>query len=201
MPDSQERQLELFPVASRQKSERPHRELLGRLVMQLRYDQCVLAGIAVLIGATVVFAFGVERGKRLARTGPTQLARQQMAPSGTPDGIVDSSTRERPPSAARTPEAEPRDASSPAVTPSRTVPAKSAGTKKRYAVQVITFSRVRLAKQELERLKAKGESAFLVAHADGRTTVCVGPFLSKAPAAKKVAMLRDRYQDCFIKTL
>ena len=185
-PDSHERQLELFTVASRQKSERPHRELLGRVVMQLRYDQCVLSGIAVLIGVAVVFASGVERGKRLARTNQTQLARQQPAPSGTPDGTV---------------ETEPRNPSQPAVAPNRSVPAKLAGAKKRYAVQVVTFSQSRLAKQELTRLQAKGESAFLVARADGRTILCVGPFPSKAPAVKKVAMLRNRYQDCFVTTL
>ncbi len=35
--------------------------------LHLRYDQLILVGVAGVIGVTVVFAFGVERGKQLAR--------------------------------------------------------------------------------------------------------------------------------------
>jgi cell division septation protein DedD len=72
--------------------------------------------------------------------------------------------------------------------------------KSRYAVQVVTYSRPQSAKQELERLKARGERAFLVIR-EGRTIVYVGPFLSKVNASDKVAVLKAHYHDCFVKTL
>ena len=67
-------------------------------------------------------------------------------------------------------------------------------------MQVVTFSRPHLAKQEMERLHARGERAFLVMR-DGRTVVYVGPFPSKTNASQKVASLRTLYQDCFVRTL
>jgi len=57
-----------------------------------------------------------------------------------------------------------------------------------------------LAKQDLERLKARGEPVFLVMR-DGRTSVYVGPFPSKQNASKKLAMLKAQYQGCFVKHL
>ena len=66
MPTSPENQLELFD-GGYQPIRPPHREVLGRFLLQLRHDQLVLAGIAGLIGLTVVFACGVERGLFILR--------------------------------------------------------------------------------------------------------------------------------------
>lgn len=154
---------------------RPQRETLGRFFLQLRHDQLVLVGIVGLIGVTVVFACGVERGKQLVRA---EFFAQQAA-----------STRE--------------PASAPAVSPpapKATQPKKPLGGRSRYAVQVVTYSRPQLAKLELDRLKARGEAAFLVIR-DGRTRVYVGPFPSRSNADKKLAQLKTRYQDCFVRSL
>jgi cell division septation protein DedD len=187
-----------------------------------------LAGIAGLIGLTVVFACGVERGKQLARYERVLLAREPAAPPARPQTSgVGARTPEPEPSAAHqsspardatvTPQSD--DAQKPAPAKKVKVPTKlaaggapapkpapaaakppsRAGTS-RYAIQVIAYSRMPQARQELERLRARGERAFLVMR-NGRTIVFVGPFPSKGNAVEKLTSLRTRYQDCFVKTL
>lgn len=201
----QENQLELFDLAN-QPVPRFHREAVGRLMLQARHDQVVVAGIIGLIGLTVVFACGVERGKQLVSGERAVLARQQPvvpqpATSGG-KGRAPAATESGPATpAAKADETEraPTPALSP-FTPKATQPRKLVVGTSRYAVQVVTFSRPQLASQELQRLKARGEMAFLILR-DGRTSVYVGPFPSKQHANKKLAMLKPRYQDCFVKSL
>ena len=191
-----EDQLELFDLASAPVP-RPRRELLGRILLQLRHDQLVLVGIVGLIGLTVVFACGVERGKQLVRT---ELFAQQHEPVGSPvvaTGTAPGSAQPAMTMEERTPASVP-SVSPPA--PKAAPPKKPLGGRSRYAVQVVTYSRPQLAKLELERLKARGEAAFLVIR-EGRTRVYVGPFPSRSNADKKLAQLKTRYQDCFVKSL
>jgi len=69
--ESDENQLELFELGA---APRPRLRGLGGISVWLRYEQLILVGIAGLIGLTVVFAFGVERGKHLARAQKTIVA-------------------------------------------------------------------------------------------------------------------------------
>ena len=185
-----ENQLELFDL-SVEPGRRPRRESLGRLLIHLRYDQAVLAGIIGLLGLTVVFASGVERGKQLARTERTLLRERADSPAGPSTVRTSAPAVTTPALKPLTPPASPKAPAKPVTAP--------AG-KRRYAVQVVTYSRPQLAKQELQRLQANGEAAFLVMR-HGRTSVYVGPFPSRERATEKVAGLKMRYQDCFVKTL
>lgn len=188
MGPEQGNQLELFEL-TRQSAPRPHREALGRFLLQLRYDQLLLAAMAGVIGLTIVFATGVERGKQLVRTERAMLARQQPvpAPVATP-----------PAPAAPAMTATPPASSAPA---QKKEPAKAKTGKSRYAVQVVTYSQPQLAKRAMDRLRAKGERAFLVIRDGGRTVVYVGPFPSKDHAVEKVSALKTQFRDCFVKTL
>ena len=224
MPVKSESQLELFKGEA-PSARPPHRETLGRFLVQARYDQLVLVGIAGLIGVTVVFASGVERGKQLARTERALLTREPRIPTSPRSNLLERGShtglpvvRGEPPTASTTSVVgtEPSVASQvvpkggksaggavPSLTPpapKRKPPSKPALAKSRYAVQVVTYSRPLLAKQELQRLQAKGEPAFLVMR-EGRTSVYVGPFPTKGNAQEKVARLKARYQDCFVKSL
>ena len=201
----QENQLELFDV-TRQSAPRPQRETLGRFLLQLRYDQLMLAGMTGLIGLTIVFAGGVERGKQLVRLERAMLARQERLQPAAPQR---STSSDNAPSAPVAPTTKPKSSSAPAMAPrvkpatklaSEMTPTPSKAGASRYAVQVVTYSRPHLAKQELDRLHARGESAFLVIR-DGRTAVYVGPFPSRGNASEKVAMLKAKYQDCFVRSL
>ena len=197
MSERAENQLELFEGA--QPSARPpHREMLGRVFVQARYDQLVLVGMAALIGVTVIFASGVERGKQLARGERALIVREPAKPVNTATPSIAGQ-----PAMVIVPAAGPVGNAPAALTPlvpKAKPPSKSAVGKSRYAVQVVTYSRGTLAKLELERLQAKGEPAFLVIR-EGRTSVYVGPFPTKGNAQEHVARLKTRYLDCFVKSL
>jgi len=217
-PGHDNRQLELFDLSG-QPVARVRHEALGRLVFQLRYDQLVLTCMGLLIGLTIVFACGVERGKRLARLQieASPFAHQSIAAPPIPaTRITDEASSQRPERsapAAATPSESPRP-SSPATAPqpkpkSRIAAAPTAResaapqTKKdkgRCAIQVVTYTRAQSAKRELDRLIARGERAFLVMR-QGRTVVYVGPFPSQTQASEKLLTLKTRYQDCFVKIL
>ena len=206
----QENQLELFELSS-QPAAPPTREPAGRLVFHLRHDQIVLTGMAGLIGLTVIFACGVERGKQLVRSERGLLARQQpersTAPAVEPTASVGKPKTEPVVQSAKSVAAGAKTASEtkkPNTAPSRLPadsPARAIKTgKSRYAIQVVTYSRPQLAKQEMDRLRARGEPAFLIIR-EGRVAVYVGPFPSKDHASEKLAGLKNRDQDCFLKTL
>ena len=203
MTGSPESQPELFQLAG-QPAQRAPRNPLGRFYLQLRYDQLVLAGMACLLAVTVVFAGGVERGKQLARTERALLVKQpENAPAASSHAPQPASAAPQKPAATRIePKAVPPQAPLKTKTPSRVAeetPSKKSGDR-RYAIQVVTYSKLPLAKQELERLRARGERAFLVMR-DGRTTLYVGPFPSKANAGEKLAKLKSQYHDCFVRVL
>ena len=217
MGSDHENQLELFEL-TRQSAPRPtpYRNALGRILLQVRHDQLILAAVAGVIGLTVIFASGVERGKQLARTERAILTRRQQfseIPAQRPamPGAPESRSAESMPqtAVAPSPAAAPAAAVLAPVTPPAAVPApvekktpaKVKAGKSRYAVQVVTFSQPQLAKREMDRLRSRGERAFLVIRDGGRTIVYVGPFPAKENAVEKVSSLKSKYRDCFVKTL
>ena len=217
MLNDPEHQLELFDVSPHSSSQR-HRETLGRLLVNLRHDHLALACIGTLLMLTVIFACGVERGKHLAKAehawdaqdvqqvlNKTSTARQTRTAEST------TQTAETTPgvSAATIPMSAPSTASvvtAPAASkePKNVQKSTPSGGKtaprSRYAVQVRTYNEPQLARMELQRLQARGESAFLIMR-EGRTFVYVGPFPTKTGASEKVSTLKTHYQDCFVKSL
>ena len=212
-------QLELFDGF---KTAAPCRSrMAGMGALQIRYDHAVLCGMVALIGVAVVFGLGVERGKLLVRSermlvGPqlgsasasarepdaagTTLVtpRDSWSPKGgIPSGVVEgSSARQGQPASTRqeapatsTQQAAPK-------TPTKTVAGKS-----KYAIQVVTYSKMKLARQELSQLLGRGEQAFLIERTDGRMVLCIGPFPTRQHASVKLSRLKQRYQDCFIRSL
>ena len=177
----------------------------------------MLAAMAAIVGLTVVFAGGVERGKQLVRSERMLLSRQEPArpaPARSSAGGAAS---------APGPAAEPETTAKPKVVPAlgpttmkpktRVVeqpgdaaPAASAQAREaspargRYAVQVVSYKRAQLAQEEMQRLRGRGERAFLLLR-NGMAIVYVGPFPSKENAREKSTSLKPRYQDCFVRTL
>lgn len=191
MTSGPEGQLELFEVGQRC-APAPRRYSLGRVFVHARYDQLVLAGIAGIIGLTIIFASGVERGKRLAR-GERAAATRTAAKAAAVPAADATAKPAAPAKAAATATAAPAvKKATPASAPK---PARS-----KFAIQVVTYSRMQRAREELARLQSRGESAFLVTRGE-LTTVYVGPFATRTDASTRLSRLKPRYQDCFLKTL
>lgn len=197
-------QLELFELPT-QTSQRRGSASVGSV--SLRYDHAVLATIVGLIGCSVVFALGVERGKQLVRAERPLLdarppIRDHAASTHTPSqeaSAAPSATPSRSPNASA-PATMPPPKATPSLGKGRRAPVKLATSQSRFAVQVVSYRQLQLARRELERLRQRGEQAFLVTK-HGTVALLVGPFPTKANASEKRARLRAHYQDCFIRTL
>lgn len=175
-------QLEFFDVPATTAPRSNRMVGMGRVV--LRYDHAVLCGMVALIGVAVVFGLGVERGKMIARADHLMLGPQFGAVS-EPSIPMKPITPPPPPAPNISPPAAP----------------KAVAGKSKFAIQVVTYSKTTLARQELTRLLGRGEEAFLIDRGDGRMVLCVGPFSTREKASVRLSRLKQRYQDCFIRTL
>ena len=198
-------QLELFDLPAQRI---PRSATHGMGAVTVRYDHAVLFLIAVLIGISAVFAWGVERGKRLAQSEHPWLPETTTAagPSAKPDDSASTSSRAESSTAASNAKQE-AEASSKAPTPTAPSPAKKlkapirvASASSGFAIQLVSYSQPSLARQELSRLKQRGEQV-LVLTKQGKTLLLIGPFPTKRHASEKLTSLKKRYQDCFIRSL
>jgi cell division septation protein DedD len=180
-------QLQFFEASTEGAIRRP---MVPPSRLELRQDHVILLGILGLIGVSIIFACGVERGKRLARAERVLIAPSSTSTAKSPPAVPSSapSTSERRSAPSEKPASAPRG-------PKRLVSGNG-----RFAVQVVSYSKPELAARELKRLQAKGESAFLVKK-QNTTVLYVGPFDSQKGAKNKLAGLRSRYQDCFVRSL
>lgn len=207
MREYPEGQLELFDLSG-QPSARARDAAPGHCSLHLRHDHLVLISIAGLIGVTVVFACGVERGKQLVRAERMLLARQPSSGSPSAPRGADAAPAEAPPAAAtpakqvgetKTPRA-PAPAMAPKPKPRKLAQASPSTGSARYAIQLATYRQPHYATREIARLNALGERAFLMKR-ERHTVVYAGPFPSRQNALDKMARMKDRYRDCFLKTL
>ena len=179
----------------------------------MRPDHAVLGLILLLIGTSVVFAVGMERGKRLVRTEPGVLeplaaVPQRQASAASPGEALATRPVIGGKDGSATPPAPAREALDRPGAPMTNIaptqpprkPSKMSAPKSRFAVQVVSYRQMKLAKRELQRLQQRGETAFLVTRQD-RTVLLIGPFVDKERASSKLASLKRHYQDCFVRTL
>ncbi len=185
----------------------PRRQYAAIGTVAVRHDQAVLLLIVALLGSSVVFAMGVERGKRLARTErpllpPVSTASGEPASAGP--SATDNAESPATPQAPRAPArpAAPGSPEAPAGVKKTAAPkaVAAASAPMGFGVQVVSYSQLKLAHRELQRLKQQGEAAFLITKQD-RVVLVIGPFRTKATAATKLARLKERYQGCFIRSL
>jgi cell division septation protein DedD len=166
----------------------------------------MLLVVGGLVGVSIVFALGVERGKQLARAERPLLGAQTILANGAqaPQAPADVKAKAVAPTD-RTPDASPPKTTpelkaAPKAGSSPKAPTKIVGGKSRYAVQVVSYRRPKLARLELQRLQQRGERAFLLMKQD-TVALLVGPFPSKENAQAKLASLRQRYEGCFLRSL
>jgi len=177
----QESQLELFDVKG-EAAPKPRAEYPGRLFFQARYDQLVLGAVGVVLGLTVIFAFGVERGKELVRSERMLLARQPAADAADAPAVRASAPQpgtETPatpapaapkPAAGAKPAVSPKPTATPTAVPKPKVrvvaapvvkagaEAKAGAKGSRYAVQVATFGQAQAAGESWTGCKRKASA-------------------------------------------
>jgi len=191
-------QIELFSIP-RQPVRRQMAGALGNV--NVRHDHVVLLAIVGLIGVSVVFALGVERGKQLARAERSVLP--QAVATVSPPSTKLTPIASMSPAKSSTGNAE--TLSTPVLQRTPKAAEKTEKTlaqklKSGFAVQLVSYTQPKFAARELERLKGHGERAFLVT-GQSKTTLCIGPFPSRDNASEKLVSLRKQYRDCFIRTL
>lgn len=191
----EESQLELFDAPG---SGTIRRGMAPMGAVQLRWDHAVLAGIAGLIVVTVVFACGVERGKLFARAERPLLT----APAGQQAVSSSEASRASSPSASsREPANATKEKTAPPAQQQKASPPKRlASSGSTFAIQIVSYRTPELASRELKRLHATGEQAFLMKQQD-KAVLFIGPFPSRTGANAKLASLKQRYRDCFIRSL
>ena len=198
-------QLEFFDLpAHKPPQRRSSWQAMGQL--SLRYDHAVLALIGTLIGCSVVFAFGVERGKRLAQAEQNLL--ESIAATSAP--ISKSALPSAEMAAAPIVSGKSGKAASASDVKAFPTPKATSGKKlaqpkavasaPKFAVQLVSYRQQQLAQRELQRLKQRGEMVLLLTKQE-RVALVVGPFSTKAHAMEKLTQLKSHYQDCFIRVL
>ncbi|MBI3324406.1 MAG: SPOR domain-containing protein [Candidatus Omnitrophica bacterium] len=180
--------------------------------VRIRQDHVMLVLIVALIGLSVIFALGVERGKELSKAeliNPSSKL-SLLSPTSLPPAAAPSSARRDaalPP--AKLPTTTPKPAEQKTPTPKKIEPVPALEPKPakpsvpkspQFAIQVVSYRQPELAQRELARLKQHGEPVFLL-KGEGKAALLVGPFSDKESATQKLADLRALYQDCFVRHL
>lgn len=201
--NERDRQLELFDAPVQPSRRRG--TALPFANFTVHADHLVLLVIAGLICTSVVFALGVERGKRLALsdTSSSDLrAAVTGSPASRPLEVKTKTAGSSPPATTVPPQTAPAPMKTPAPKKTLKTPVRVASEAPGagFAIQVVSYRNPALAQQELQRLRQRGEQAFLMRQTD-RMLLCIGPFPSKARASEKLTSLRHRYQDCFVRSL
>lgn len=201
-------QLRLFDVP--EQSAGPRR--IGQLgALSVRQDHAVLGLITLLIGVSVVFALGVERGKQLTRseqrrieTTPTvSSGSKPAAPAVSISEVTDVAVASAPkasPTPTQTASKKSTKTDKPEASIKKPTATAAAASKRKFAIQVVSYNTSMLAQRELEQLQQRGEQAFLIKK-QNKVVLFVGPFSSKERAREQLSRLKQRYQDCFLQHL
>ncbi len=158
------------------------------------YEKAILIIVGFIITATISFALGVEKGKKMAvlKSQPRAFMAYNQV-----------SIRQAPVSAAVQVKPEPSLRLAPVLKEEEVVvvPAvsvrDSAGS---YTIQVASFTKEASAQKEISTLKKKGLVASILSKGK-YLVVCVGNFMEKHEANTLLSELKKRYQDCFIRRL
>lgn len=194
-------QLDLFANSDIEEPRRSgfYNQLASRVNLSL--ETAVILFIFLVLSFLLVFSFGVERGKRLARLEsqdravelPFPQAPKTAADSAEKKTVVKTDTK--------------REVAVKITTPLKVVslgsqPGGSAATlsKGRYTIQIVSFAKAASAKKEAEGLRNLGYQISL-RPSGGFHSLCVGSYADKQEAEIAMRKLRSKYHDCFIRRL
>lgn len=189
---NQESQQEFFGEFSRQAEKPEHLPTLARsqkpLLISATSEQILVACILLILALCGIFFLGVMRGKDLSRLTPVPAPAAATVKSAAPLPVQEI----RPRAMAATAPAAPAAL----VKAPQTRPAIGDASKP-YTIQLVTHKKKEYAEAELQSLKQRGISAFIVPRGD-YFLVCYGQYANKESAKKDLAAFRARYKDCFL---
>ncbi len=166
----------------------------GRWRLTLTLDRLILFTVVIVILMTLVFALGLERGKRIAQA---NLQRQKAA---QPDEVLSFSIESSnvseviEPAAAYQPEPEVLNDKKGASDQ------KEDRKRKAFRIQVASYYKEKTALKEAENLKAKGYPVIVLQK--GKFIVLyVGSFDNEKEANSKWQTLKKSYKDCLLRRL
>ncbi len=193
----------------------PKADFEGRVLVTLTPEQIILLAIAVLLSLVVIYAVGVEQGRKNQVDKPAVLnasaevelksaqsffatTQVRRAASGVQSHPVNIAKRVAPVSAPAIKLKPSLPAAIPALPAVTDRPTDTVG---RYTIAAATFKGRESAVQALNELRREGLNAFLIQKA-AYLVVCVGAYedMNNAQAVKDLARVRQRYKDAYIKT-
>ena len=175
------------------KSSQPVRNFVSnrsRRQISFSYESLVLIIIGVIILTLVGYMLGIEQGRGLQggiKTNTTTLPKLPEDIEEEKEGLdgteisLPAGPGEREAAGKPLPEIQP-------------VPQIFA---KPYTIQLITYSREKSARKELEKLEKAGCDDIRIVEENGYYKVCAGSYAAQKEADKNLRNFRRRYRDCF----
>ncbi len=192
--DYKQSQFELFPDTN-DRNDRVHKGAFSISSLTLSVEHIIILGILVLMAMILMYASGVEKGKRL-----TNAASEPSPAVVVPENDI---------------LAAPASASVPVQTPAveeelRPVPLRPAKEQEEiadpapekfdetYTVQVASFKSEKYAYKEVSNIGDIGYETFVMPK--GRySIVCVGKFAERHKAKMLLSKMKKRYKDCLVR--
>lgn len=167
----------------------PKADLENKIAVTLTLERLVFIAIGLIMLMVVIYAFGVESGKRAVRTAGSEtrisLVKAPQVPVAAKPAINTTSASQA--------------AKKIAALPLTTVAVPRTVANKPYTIFAASFSRQEYALLAVNKLKSAGFDAFLVP--SGKLyRLCIGSYTNSEAAQKDLLKVRRIYKDAFIKT-
>ena len=177
-----EQQRELFDQFEQGEAPRKASRIFGkekRFSLSVSFDMLLLYLILSLMVALLVYAAGVEIGRRNQRMLPVKASAIPL------------------PRVKETQKPKRASAAFPAAPQAKPVSPPPAGV---YTIQVASYRQTGPAEKAMEALKQKGYAGFILTESGSdKIAVCVGNFAKVAEAQPKLKELKSLHPDCFVR--
>lgn len=186
MDDNQTPQKEFFEFEKPKKSAPVFGKIFARsnVAITLTLERVVFISIGFIMLMVIIYALGIEKGKRLSKTTTAQTTVPIIQPRIS------------------SPIIKPIEVKPPSETKIDLVPMKSQTVQetKPYTIVAVTLTKKDGASLEVNRLKKQGYDAFVL-QSDSYFLVCIGSYPDNTSAQSKKALsrIRQTYKDAYFK--
>ncbi len=170
----------------------PKADFENRIAITLTLERVVFIAIGLIMVMVVIYALGVEAGKRAADTASSETRISLVKPPQIPV-TVNPAANITPARQLMPQQAQKTAAGSPVITAPKAMPGKP------YTIFAASFSRQEYATLAVNKMKGAGFDAFMVP--SGKLfRLCVGSYPNAQIAQKDLLKVKHIYIDAFVKT-